>query len=97
MKQYIITIMLDDVIHCSVFLFFFVWCPCMAIKASVQYKIWPSLRHYIVDPMLLPLKNPFKCHKEVLYLHPMIPPKRFDIFPPDWGMFRRSRHVQIFL
>ena len=27
----------------------------------------------------------------VLYLQPMIPPKRFDIFPPDWGMLRRSR------
>ena len=23
--------------------------------------------------------------------------KRFDIFPPDWGMLRRSRRVQIFL
>ena len=28
---------------------------------------------------------------------PMIPPKRFDIFPPDWEMLRRSRCVQIFL
>ena len=27
----------------------------------------------------------------------MIPSKRFDIFPPDWGMLRMSRHVQIFL
>ena len=27
----------------------------------------------------------------------MIPPKRFDIFPPDWGMLRRSRCVQICL
>ena len=26
-----------------------------------------------------------KCHEEVLYLQPMIPPKRFDNFPPDWG------------
>ena len=26
--------------------------------------------------------NPFKCREEVLYLQPMIPPKRFDIFPP---------------
>ena len=24
------------------------------------------------------------------YVQPMIPPKRFDIFPPDWGMHRRS-------
>ena len=27
----------------------------------------------------------------------MIPPKRFDIFPPDWGMLRRSRRLLIFL
>ena len=25
----------------------------------------------------------------------MIPPKRFDIFPPDWRMLRRSRRVLI--
>ena len=24
--------------------------------------------------------NPFKCHEEVLYLQPMIPPKSFDVF-----------------
>ena len=47
--------------------------------------------------MLLPSGNPFKCHKEVLYLQPMLPPKRFDIFPPDWGMLIRSRRVQIFI
>ena len=27
----------------------------------------------------------------------MIPPKHFDIFPPDWGMLRMPRCVQIFL
>ena len=26
----------------------------------------------------------------------MISSKRFDIFHTDWGMFRRSRYVQIF-
>ena len=40
--------------------------------------------------MLLPSGNPLKCHEEVLYLQPMIPPKRFDILPPDWGMLSRS-------
>ena len=49
-----------------------------------------------VDPMLLPSGNPSKCHEEILHLQPMIPPKRCDIFPPDWGMLRRSRCVQIF-
>ena len=39
----------------------------------------------------------FKCHDEVLSLQPMISPKRFDVFIPDWGMLRRSRGVQIFL
>ena len=51
----------------------------------------------IVDPILLPLGNPIKCHKEVLSLQPMIPPKRFDISPPDWRVLRRSRCVQIFV
>ena len=41
-------------------------------------------RYYTVDPMLLliPTGNPFKCHEEVLYLQPMIPPppKRFHMF-----------------
>ena len=42
--------------------------------------------------------NPFKCHEEAWAWQPiMLPPKRFDIFPPDWGMLRRSRRVQIFL
>ena len=54
-------------------------------------------RHYTVDPMLFPSGNPFICHEEVLYLQPLIPPKRFDISPPDWGMLRRSRCVLIFL
>ena len=30
--------------------------------------------------MLFPSGNPFKCHEEVFYLQPLIPPKRFDIF-----------------
>ena len=39
-----------------------------------------------------------KCHEEVLYLQPLIPLKRFDIFfTPDWGMLRRSRRVLFFL
>ena len=55
----------------------------MAINVSVQYNggLLPDM-YYTVDPMLLPSRNPFKCHEEVLYLQPMIPPKRFDIFSP---------------
>ena len=40
---------------------------------------------FIVDPMLLPLGNPIECHEEVLYLQPMVPPKRFDIPFPSLG------------
>ena len=29
--------------------------------------------------------NLFKCHEEVLYLQPLISPKRFDIFFPITG------------
>ena len=69
----------------------------MAVNVSVQSNggLLPGI---IIVLMLLPSGNPFKCHEEVLYLQPRIPPtKRFDIFPPDWGMLRKSRRVQIFL
>ena len=58
----------------------------MAINVNVQYNggflpdIIPS-----VDPMLSASGNLFKCHEEVLCLQPLIPPKRFDIFPPVTG------------
>ena len=79
-------------------LFLIVWCPCLAINLSV-HDIGGFLSDisYTVDPILLPSGNPFKCHEEVLDLQPMIPPKRFDIFPSAWGMLRRSRCVHIFL
>ena len=70
----------------GLFLMFF-WCPCMAINVNaVQYnERWASPRHHTVDPMLSASGNLFKCHEEVLYLQPLIPPKRFDIFPPITG------------
>ena len=37
------------------------------------------------------MRRTFSC------LQPMIPSKRFDIFPPDLGVLRRSRCVQVFL
>ena len=69
----------------------------MAINARYSRTVGfcPTL-DYTVDPMLLPSGNPFKCHEEVLSLQPMIPPEGFDIFPPYWGMLRRSRCVQTF-
>ena len=61
---------------------------CMAINVSKRtvYR-WVSLRHDSVDPMLLPLGNPFKCHD------PMIPPKRFDIFSPTGGCSEDLQYV----
>ena len=66
----------------SVLFLLFFWCPCMAINVSVQYNggLLPGIKL-----LLLPSGNPFKCHEEVLYLQPMIPPKRFDIFSPLTG------------
>ena len=66
-------------------------------RAKCTVSRWASPRHYTVYLMLLPSGNPCKCHEEDLYLQPMIPPKRFDIFPLDWGMLRMSRRVLIFL
>ena len=53
----------------GLFLMFF-WCPCMAINVSVQYN-----SGLLPDIILLT-----QC-----YLQPLIPPKRFDIFPPITG------------
>ena len=39
----------------------------------------------IIHPMLSASGNLFKCHEEVLYMQPLIPPKRFNIFPPITG------------
>ena len=38
MKQYIITTMLDAVLHVSVLFSMFFWCPRMAINVRVQYN-----------------------------------------------------------
>ena len=47
----------------------------MVTNVSVQHNegFLPGI-NYTVDPTLLPSGNPFKCHVEVLYLQPMIPP-----------------------
>ena len=56
----------------------------MAINVNVLYNDG-FLPDITIDPRLLPSGNPFECHEEVLYLQPLIPPKRFDIFPPLTG------------
>ena len=82
--MYITTTMCDGVLHCLLFLMFF-WCPYMAINVSVQFNGGraPDII-LLTQSMLLSSGNPFKCHEEVLFLQPMILPKRFDIFPPVW-------------
>ena len=81
--MYITTTMCDGVLHCLLSLMFF-WCPYMAINVNVQYNggFLPDIILQTVDPMLSASGNLFKRHEEVLYLQPLIPPKRFDIFPP---------------
>ena len=51
----------------------------MAIIVSVQHNggLLPDI--ILLTQMLLPSGKPFKCHEEVLYSQPMIPPKRFNI------------------
>ena len=80
----------------SVLFLLLVWCPCMAIDVSVQYN-----GGLLPDNILL-----IQCYyhrgtrlnvMKRFCLQSIITPKRFDIFPPDWGMLRRSRRVQIFL
>ena len=81
--MYITTTMCDGVLHCLVFNVFLVSLHGDKCKCTVQR--WVSPRHYTVDPMLSASGNLFKGHEEVLYLQPLIPPKRFDIFFPITG------------
>ena len=75
------------------------------VSVLVSFMAINVVSEFLPDIILLTLlcccyhrgtRRPFKCHEEVLSLQPMIPPKRFDIFPPVWGMRRGFRCVQIF-
>ena len=57
----------------------------MAINVSVQHNggLPPDIT--LLTQRYYHRGNPFKCHEEVLYLQPMIPPKRFDMFSPLAG------------
>ena len=71
----------------GLFLMFF-WCPCMAINnVKVQYNggLLPDII-LLTQCYLHPIRGTcLKCHEEILYLQPLIPPKRFDIFSPITG------------
>ena len=72
----------------------------MAIDVSVQYNggflpdiiLLTECYYHHRGTRLSAMKRFF-----ALTLQPMIPPKRFDIFSPHWGMLRRARCVQNFL
>ena len=56
----------------------------MAINVNVQYNGGFSPTLYC-GPNVICIGEPVQCHEEVLYLQPLIPPKRFDIFSPITG------------
>ena len=64
----------------------FFWRPCMVINVSVQYNggLLPDII-LLTQCYFHRSGNPFKCHEEVLYLQPLIPLKRFDLFSPLTG------------
>ena len=68
-------------VYYTVLFFMFFCCPYMAINVNVQYN-----GGFLPDIILLTRcylhrsGNLLKCHEKVLYLQPLIPPKRFDIF-----------------
>ena len=63
------------------------WCPCMVINVNVQYNggLLPGI--ILLTQCYFHRGTHFKSHEEVLYLQPLIPPKRFDIFPPKGGSY----------
>ena len=84
----------------NVFVLFFSGVPFTAIDVSVHHN-----GGLLPDILLLLLTQGYLHHRGTRLnamkrfclccsLYEVIPPKRFDIFPPDWGMLRRSRCVQ---
>ena len=67
----------------SVLVFF--WCPCMAINVSVQYNGRLLADIILLTQCYFHWGTRLNCHEEVLYLQPLIPSKRFDIFSPLTG------------
>ena len=59
----------------------------MAINVNVRYNggFLPDIILLTQCYLLFPSGNPFICPEEVLYLRPLIPPKRFAIFFPLTG------------
>ena len=60
--------------------YYIVLCPYMAINVNVQYNggFLPDI--ILLTQCYLHRGTCLNAMKEVLYLQPLIPPKRFDIF-----------------
>ena len=73
-----LSLLFDDVLFCLPFC----WCPCMAINVSVQYD-----GGFLPDIILLTQcyyhrGTRLNAMKRFCICSLLIPPKRFDIFPP---------------
>ena len=68
----------------GLFLMFF-WCPCMAINVNVQYNggLLPDI--ILLTQYYLHRGTCLNAMKRFCIFQPLIPPKRFDIFPPITG------------
>ena len=68
----------------GLFLMFF-WYSCMAINVNVQYNggLLPDI--LLLTQCYLHRGTCLKAMKRFCILQPLIPPKRFDIFPPITG------------
>ena len=65
---------------------------------SVQYNgtvgFSPVLLYCVANVSTIGERTRLNAMKRFwIYLQPIIPPKRFDISPPDWGMLRRSKTI----
>ena len=69
----------------------------MAINVSVKYNggLFPDI--ILLTQCYYHRGTRLNAMKRFLSLQPIISPKRFDTPPPDCGMLRRSRCIQIFL
>ena len=77
----------------------FVWSRCMAINVTVQHNggFLPGI--ILLAQCHYPPRRGTRLNVMKRFCIAAYDPtsKRFDIFPPDWGMLRSSRCVQIFL
>ena len=69
----------------------------MAINVSVQYNggLLPDI--ILLTQCYYHRGTRLNAMKRFSFCSLLIPPKRFDIFSPDWGVLRRSRGVLIFI